>query len=429
MNLKFAFRNLFRNHRRSLATMLAVIFGFAGLVMLGGYIHRSYMGLRASSVYMNQKGHVAILKKGAIDSFLTRPKRHALTIEDQKVIEQEILSLSDLIEFTEKSLTTPALLSGGKSTVPVYVTGVQTDVYKRALAHPMMQRWAWDWSNPANIASAEALFENPRGISVTKPLSILIHRQFPFQNLSGEDRSFQLAGKSFYGDLNAVEVELTSTHTTGMALSEDTSLLAPLPVVQDLLATDAIESWVLFLKDAGQTRSVVQTLKNHFQKRNLPFEVYPYDDESWSPYFVGTMNFLFVMAFFFVVLILGAVILTLMNTTTLNLLERAREIGTLRAVGYEKKHLVQLLRTENLILVAISLVFGAILAALLSSIINGLYITFEPPGSQGKIQFYLSHEPLIYVVLGIVLLLITWVTSDVLVRRFERKQIVHLLTS
>ena len=44
-----AIRNLWKNRRRSLATLLAIAIGFASVNLFSGYIHNVYEGLRAGA--------------------------------------------------------------------------------------------------------------------------------------------------------------------------------------------------------------------------------------------------------------------------------------------------------------------------------------------------------------------------------------------
>lgn len=77
--------------------------------------------------------------------------------------------------------------------------------------------------------------------------------------------------------------------------------------------------------------------------------------------YAGTMGFILSIGGFFFILILGAVTLSIANTITIGIIERTKEIGTLRAIGYEPNHLTSLFIKENLIIstlcVAVGLLF------------------------------------------------------------------------
>lgn len=48
--MKLAMRNILRNKRRSLVTLLAIGVGFAAISLFRGYVSNTYRGLRASAI-------------------------------------------------------------------------------------------------------------------------------------------------------------------------------------------------------------------------------------------------------------------------------------------------------------------------------------------------------------------------------------------
>ena len=57
--LLLAFRNVFRNRRRTLMTLLMVGGGVAGLLLVGGFFAFMFWGLRESTI-RNGLGHIQI---------------------------------------------------------------------------------------------------------------------------------------------------------------------------------------------------------------------------------------------------------------------------------------------------------------------------------------------------------------------------------
>ena len=423
---QLAYRNLWRNKRRTFSTALAILAGYAGLILLSAYIFRVQRGLETSTVYLNHKGHIAIFKKDALQEFFTKPKKYALTAEDQKQISEILNKHSDKIEFTGKYLSGMALLSNGRVAVPVLATGFEPEAYSQVYHHPELERWTPDWTFKEDNTNFTEFKKDPRSISITTGLGELIGRAPPFDKLSEGDRNLQLAAKSYFNDLNAVNANLSLHHTTGMALAEDTSLYAPLSLLQELFATDGIQYWAVFLKDRSDMGRVMTDLKKDFE--SLPFEAFPFNNETWSPYYVGSMSFLYVMATFFVFLICSAVALSIINSTTLGILERIREIGTLRAIGFEPRNVADIFLKENLLVSFISIFFGQMIGVLIATAVNKSHIMFSPPGAQGQIQFRLVMNPFLCLMMALMVVLINILTTFFVVRGVNRKQIVYLLS-
>ena len=117
MMWKMAFRNLFRNKRRTIATGAAVVAGFVGLTLLGGYIYWVEKGLRANSVYLLNKGHIAIFKKEGLERYATKRSFYQITEDEQKVVQDHLKKYADNIDWTGKAITGSGLISNGEKSV------------------------------------------------------------------------------------------------------------------------------------------------------------------------------------------------------------------------------------------------------------------------------------------------------------------------
>ena len=84
---------------------------------------------------------------------------------------------------------------------------------------------------------------------------------------------------------------------------------------------------------------------------------------------------------FIFVLIGGIVLFTVSNTMMAAVMERTTEIGTVRAVGLRQGGIRKLFVTEGFLLGCVGAVLGVVVALVLAAIINGLNLTWLPPGS------------------------------------------------
>ncbi len=423
-----AFRNLFRNKRRTAATGAAVMAGFIGLTLLGGYIYCVERGLRANSIYLMNKGHVTIFKKEGLQRYATKPSLYELTPADQNLVQEQLKKYSENIDWTGTALTGSGLISNGVKSVPFMAVGVDLQTLDKSLTHPTVQEWAKDFLTQDSLNFVKAIKENPDSISITARLGALISRQIPFENLPAEQKTVQLAGMNLYGDLNAVDANIAVSHTTGSDMMEDAGLLAPFELLQNLYSTDGAHYMMIYLKDESKITKMVSELNETFKNQSLPFDAYPFDDPGISPNYVGSMGFLYAMAGFFVFLICGAVALSIVNSLTMGILERTREIGTFRAIGYMPKQISWMMTQEALWLCVLSGVLGIVLAAIIVVIVNGLYITFSPPGVAAAVQFTLSINGTLVALISCIFLLLVGTTSY-LVTHFKLKmKIVDLLS-
>lgn len=424
-----AYRNLGRNKRRSLATGLAIGAGFIGMILVSAYLYRANRALQTSTVYLNHKGHLALFKKNSLAEFTYRPSRHLISKDEQDKISVILKELENEIEFTGRYLTGTGLINSQTKSTPFIATAVEPEVYKKILSHPEVHLWTPDWVFAETLRTTDRFVENPHVVSITEPMGLYIGKQFPFDQYMGDEKTIQLIAKSYFGDLNVIDAELGLRHTTGMAMAEDTSLYLSLSQLQSLYATDGIQYWAVFLKDRLRVTQVQTRLTEKLKSKNLDIEVFPFNDPEWGAYYVGSLGFLFVIACFFVVLICGAVILSVVNTTTLGIFERYREIGTLRATGFPPKTIQSLFWKENFILSVIALSIGYLFSEWIAATVNSANIKFHPPGTQGDIQFMLETNFQITIVLALLVILINFLSTIVAVGRSTRTSIVNLLAA
>lgn len=426
---KMAFRNLLRNKRRSISTGIAMTAGFVGLVLLSAYILRVQRGLMASTVYLNFKGHVSIYHKNGVDRFFARPNKYQISEDELSAVNHVLLKYQDQIEYTGHFISGAGLLNQNEKSAPVLVTGFEPEVYERSLNHPTMQKWAKDWI-PRKDSKHDEFVKNPDLVSITETLGLILGKKqltiFPSDPLENE---VQLVARTYIGDLNAVNARLGIIHSTGISMAEATSLLAPIKVLQSLFDTRGVQYVALFLKHNGATKAqLVRDLQHEFQKQGLELEVYPFDSEKVSYFYVGTMGFLYVMASFFVLLILSAVVLSIANSLTMGILERSKEIGTLRALGFQAGFVRGLFVKEALWLSALSVVSGSGIASLIAQAVNSSRIMFSPPGVAGNIQFFLANDFVLLVVVAGVVFVTSTVTSYWVIRSRSQKKIIDLMS-
>ena len=407
---------------------MALASGFVGLVLLSAYIHRSQKAVMATSVYLNHQGHLAFLKKDSLSYFQSRPAKYLLQPEEQQVIQNLSLSFAPEIEFHGRYLSGAGLVSNGKNSVPFIALGLEPEALLKAGAHEQVRKYAADWILD-DIESLSTQFQkDPSSISMTLSMAELLGLSFPFQQLPESDRSLQLSALSFQGDFNAVNANLVFKHTTGMELADPTSLRVTLSTLQSLFQTEGLQYWAWFLKDPTRTHEIQRQVQALLQQKQWPIEVYAFDSNEWDPYYVGTMDFLYVIAVFFVFLICGAVSLAIVNSTTLGILERLREIGTLRSLGFSPAQIQTLFVRENSILSLIAMLAGLVISCSVVLAINSANIRFHPPGTQGDTQFLLILNFIFVAFFALILLLLTLLTTWLVTRKYTQASVVSLLS-
>jgi putative ABC transport system permease protein len=446
---KIAFRNLGRNRRRNLISGLAIAFAYAGLVLMGAYIVRTEHYMRVSTVYINHTGHVSIFKNDGLDHYLTRPHRYTLSGEEQTKI-AGILADFPEVEFVGRYLLGVGLISNGCLSVPFVGTGIELPIEERIGSHPEVLRWTPEL-NPMARRPWVGDFASriPDGISLTVPLAETLDKpklwsDFPPDQKSPlvvdcntaqgraaipKDADAQLVARAFGGDFSAVDARIVAHHTTGLAFAEETGLVAPLPLLQKLYDTDRVTYVAVYLHPEVPVSAFQRRLEERLKTAGLPVTAYPFFDERVGMFYNGVMNFLLTMALFFYILVLGMIAVTLVNFITMGILERRREIGTLRAVGFLPRDIGRLFFRESAVLTVLGLVSGLVLALAITFVVNRAGIRFRPPGIAGSMSFLLTPDIRLLLAAGLLVGVMALVSAFFTLRRRVGGSIVDLLTS
>jgi putative ABC transport system permease protein len=152
-----------------------------------------------------------------------------------------------------------------------------------------------------------------------------------------------------------------------------------------------------------------------------------YDEERINPFYAGTVSFLNSLSFFFVIIAGLAVSLAILNSLTINIIERSQEIGTFRSLGFTQSQMAWLMGREMVLLSILSLVAGIVLTQVVANIINHLHFTFEPPGASGPVKLEVAIDWKFQLAVFAILSLLVALGSFLLAKRKLRSNIIELL--
>ena len=99
----------------------------------------------------------------------------------------------------------------------------------------------------------------------------------------------------------------------------------------------------------------------------------------------------------------GLASLTILNTMTISVSERTREMGMLRSLGYRRKDLMNLFVKEATLVLLAGACAGVALAYAVAAIVNALDVRFKPPGVADTMQFLIVLSPPVLAVIALVL--------------------------
>ena len=129
------------------------------------------------------------------------------------------------------------------------------------------------------------------------------------------------------------------------------------------------------VKDPKNVTKVIKTLNKIFKENDWPCEAV-----NWRSSAGNTAFYLYILRLILdigIIIILGAGFIVVNNTLVINVLDRIREIGTMRAIGANKRYITKECAAETMIMAFIAGILGCALGVAASHIVSNLHITFS----------------------------------------------------
>jgi putative ABC transport system permease protein len=370
--LLLAFRNIFRNRRRTMMTLLMVGGGVTGLLLAGGYFAFMTRGLREDTIHAGL-GHLQIFtaehfrrdESRVLDTGIDNWRQVAATVSSAP----HVRGVAPRIAFY-------GMLSNGSKTAVFMGSAVDPDA-ERSLG--FKQNLASSSSRDLS-AKSDGEVEALVGAGLAKSMNVNIGDGLTVLAMTSD------------GALNGVDVQIVGIVKTGIAEMDERYLRITLPAAQRLLQSDRVTNLVVGLDDTANTDRAYDELIPRLQGLNQQMTLKKWIDlatyyKQVSILFNGIFLFMGIIVFFMV-------LMSSVNTILMTMFERTREIGTMLAMGTPGLWVVALFILEATLLGVIGAVIGVAGGNLLGMLLNvsGLHMP-PPPGYTINIPFKVLHVP------------------------------------
>lgn len=415
MTLSLATRNLLRNRRRSLATLLALAIGATSVLLFGGYSADIKYSLLTG--YVQSGGHLQIQHK---DFFLFgngNPTSYGIAgyeklvdaIRSDPELKGEVLVVSPTLQFGGLAGNYEA----GVSRTVMGIGYVATDVAR-------MRDWNEYRIPPISIPYA--LLKAPEdaaivGVGVARVLLLceklgvtncprpLAERKAaggpelpsdiadlaqseaaPKAGASAPAKGAQveLLATQPKGSPNVASLRVIAAEDQGFKELDEVTVILQLTQAQRLVYAKGeprATSIMVQLEHTAATERVAARLRQIVERVMPGQPLAVLDFRKLNPFYGETINLFNTIFGFIFVLIGGIVLFTVSNTMMAAVMERTTEIGTVRAVGLRQAGIRRLFITEGFLLGCVGAVIGVGSAILLSLLVNSLNLTWLPPGT------------------------------------------------
>ncbi len=347
-----AFRNIFRNRRRSAITLLVIVCGAIGIILFGGYKAQTIRALRESTI-RTRLGHLQVYALGYSKAESQKPLEYAIENlgEVRRTIERD-----PRVRMTAAQISLVGLVSNGDKSETFLATAVEPEKDTSMNAHRLLE-------------GSELNGREPDAILVGRGLATSMHVK-PGDYLT-------IMTTTVAGSLNAMDVRVAGIYTIGVKEYDDRSIKMPISGAQQLLATNKVEKLLVFLKETDDTDAMKASLTQLFATKGWALEMKEWSDlATFYQQVVALYNGIFG---FLGVIVFAIVVFSVANTIMMSIFERTREIGTLMAIGTTRGRVWRMFLLEGLIIGAIGGILGVAFGSAVSVVINHGNVMLPPP--------------------------------------------------
>lgn len=375
--LGLALRNLTRNRRRTAISLALVAVGMTALLLTAGFVRFSFDGLREAMIH-GGLGHLEIASAQAVAArgagALDRSLRQG--VEQWQSIQAEVERLPHVLAVgANLQLAGMASLPDGD---PVSFVGLGVEPEReRRMGFETRLDQGQELADAAPAAGEDRILL-ARGLAAS-----LGARPGDVVTLLVLDPT---------GMLSALDVSVAGIITTGVQDLDTRFAKVHLATAVRLLQTERVSNLLVGLDSTDQTGSAKSAIEAALADRSPPVVVTPWAER--APFYGQVRNLYRGIFWFLGSIVFVMVVLATSNTLVMTVMERIREIGTLRAIGTSAGQIAAMIFAEALWLGLFGGLLGAGVGAGATAVLNALELQMPPPpGAANPIDLQLAYVP------------------------------------
>jgi putative ABC transport system permease protein len=397
--LKFAFYNALRNRRRSMVTVLVAALGTAAILLAGGFAYSSYEGLAQAAA--RSSGHLVIANPAHFVTEEDLPLQHG--IQNAAQLQSTILA-DPAVRYVLPRVDFSGLISNGDKSTIMMAVGIDPDA-EFAVKGPFLTVKEGSIlesnSSQAEIVLGDALARSLKA----KPGS-----------------SLTLMTSTTDGALNALDVVVKGVVSTGIPDMDKRLVYTDIKTAQKLLNSQRVSSLGVFLNSMEATGSAQQRLAAALPAMTV---------QSWldQAFFYKSVRDLYDRIFGTLGLIISLIVVFVVaNAMAMAIIERTREIGSLRAMGTLPGQLIRSFSFEGMFLGGSGALVGALLALSVALLLTVFPVQMPPPpGRSVGYPLMVSIDAGLYLGTISMMIFLSMLSAAWIARRTMRQPIVAAL--
>jgi ABC-type lipoprotein release transport system permease subunit len=356
--LKIAFRNIFRQKRRTILTALSMFGGFVMAAFFIGWSDGAYNNI-IDMFTRNQMGHIQIHHK----DYLDRPSMYK-TVDNLPGVER-VLKDTEAVESWAPRLYSAGLASVGEKCAGVRIIGI--DPHQENRTTNFLQK----------VTQGRMFSKSPAGeVIIGKGLAKLLNARL-------EDEVV-IVSQAADGSIANDQYRIVGIVDSGDEIGDRTAFYLPLTIAQELLVLEGrVHEIALTVKHLDDVRGVNRQLQQKIENPELSVEPWQVFARSFYIAMKADKEGMWIM----LVIIVMVVAIGVLNTVLMSVLERRREYGVLKAVGTKSSQIVKMVLMEVNILGIICIIAGTAVGLLLNYIFSVHGYSLPEPLTYGGMKF------------------------------------------
>jgi putative ABC transport system permease protein len=368
--IKLAWRNIWRNWRRTILTSLAVAFGMISIIFTYSYVE----GITASiyrTLIETDLGHVKIASKEFLRLERVMPREQL--VYNAQNIEEGISSFPGISTMTER-IKFRLILSSEDENEPCLGVGINPEEEKNFFdLRPHLIQGSYFEESAAEMLIGDGLAQKLGASLGDELLAVTTDINYSTYALS-----FKVAG----------------IFKTGFTFMDKNFIYIPITKAQEMLdCYGAVHEILLLLEDAEKDKEISAEILTFLEENGLEdtLTAVPWQDNFWLTY-MPIVNFSMGSILLIIMLIASLVIL---NTMLMAVVERTHEIGIIKSMGMRNGGVVALILVEAAYIGLLGIFIGGLIGSGLSLLAQKTGLDFTRMMEKMEFEFAF-FSPIIY---------------------------------
>ncbi len=341
IDVKMAWRNIWRNPRRTILTIAAIAFACMLLVFMLSFQFGSYETMINFAV-KNHTGHLQVQARGYMDKRSIR-----LVVPDPAAVGRVLDKTQGVAAYTFRA-NAFSLVSSNKRTCGVMVIGID----------PVME---------ARVTSLKKIIRQGSYLSEDDADQALVGKLLARNLQVGLGDELVLLGQGRDGTIAATVVKVKGIYSLGEDEFDRSSIQITLKNFQDVYSMrGAVHEVVVFGKSTQDVPEIKRAVAANIKSIDKKHKLVVVDWMELMPGLLQGIQMDLVSGLIFWFILVVVVAFSILNTFLMAILERTREFGVLMAIGTTPRRLTRLLLIESTAITILGIGIGIIVGCLIT---------------------------------------------------------------